>query len=407
MSKKKLIFNKETKIIEVVEIDDKVNSENKRNIVSYIISILSFVISIGALGISYSQLMLDKEQADVSIRQFDLDKKPVFECSVTKEELYNETEYWEHYNKWLLKNDIKNFNEWLAQKYPERNIPCLDMDQSKAFWDAYDEADIITLNEITDEAYADLANEYRRYLSSTNYKRYDEWKSCHYVYEKDHITLKNIGANITNARLNVYTFMAYQIDIGDDISYLFAIDMNGKILGEYWDGGYSNAFSYDSENNAFYIEYTQSAQLDENYYWELDSLWDFLDSDDFLNAIGIDSEDDICMYLASGTPVYFKITYLDSEKEEQTDWYQYNLRSNSLDYVETYHSDVEVPDITKVDLDVYFENNALHVAQTLGYQNAQWRSFYWEDNSYIEAAKQKIVSDLKELISVRGSLATE
>lgn len=409
MRTKKLIFNNETKIIEVVEIDDKANSGDKRNKktkrnISYIISILSFIMSIGALGISYSQLMLDKDQVDVSIRQFNLDKKPVFQCSVTKEELYGETKYWEYYSKWLSQNDIKNFNEWQAQKYPERNVPYLDMTQSRVFWDAYDEADIETLNQITDDAYADLENEYRRYLYSTNYKCYDEWKTFFYVYEKDHITLKNIGANISNARLNVYTFMTYWIDIGDDISYSFAIDMNGKILGEYWEGDYSGTFNYDSENNAFYIEYTQSAQLDENYYWDLNSLSDFLESDDFLCAIGIDSEDDIYMYLVTGTPVYLEITYLDSEKEEQTDWYQYNMWSNSLDYVQTYQSDTEVPDITKEDLDVFFENNALHVAQTLGYQNAQWRSFYWEDNSYIEEAKQKIVSDLKELISVNGGI---
>ena len=79
MSTKKLKINEETKIIEVIEEETQViNPKNRRERISFVISILSFIISVGALGISYSQKVTNEKQVDVSVRQFDLDKKPIF-----------------------------------------------------------------------------------------------------------------------------------------------------------------------------------------------------------------------------------------------------------------------------------------------------------------------------------------
>lgn len=99
--------------------------------------------------------------------------------------------------------------------------------------------------------------------------------------------------------------------------------------------------------------------------------------------------------------VYFSISYSDNEQEEHTDWYEYDKESNTLNYVETYDSKVEMPDITESEnYNTYDEAETLHIAQILGYQNAQWRPFFaYEDFSYIEKAKDKIIADLKELVN--------
>lgn len=412
---KKLIFNKETKIIEAVECDDGVKAEtedktkadNRRDTISCIISSVSVAISIGALIVGCSQVKADEKQADISIRQLELDKKPVFECCLTEEDLYDEEAYWGQYVKWLTENDIKNFSEWQAQEFPESDIERFDTGQSRAFWDAYDEDDAEALNDMTDGAYGALRHEYGNYLSDKRYYDYDLWRSF-YAYKKDHITLKNIGANITNAYLSVVTFAEYHVEIGDVIDYRFGIDMNGHVFSSYWEGYYSSSWGYDAGNNTFTLEYTQDVPMDEQCYGDLNGLIEYLWSDEFLNEIGIGSEDAVCdeIYIDYYTPVYFKITYWDGEKEEQTDWYRYNILTDSLYYQETYPSDVEVPDITKEDMDVCFQMSALHTAQVLGYQNAEWKSLYWEDDSYIEESKEKIIADLKALIGKAGGVET-
>lgn len=90
---KKLVFNKETKIIEVIE----VNPKSKKDTITLIISILSLIISIGALGISYLQKNINEKQVDINDRRFNLEKKPIFECYIEQEELYNDEEYWNIY----------------------------------------------------------------------------------------------------------------------------------------------------------------------------------------------------------------------------------------------------------------------------------------------------------------------
>lgn len=231
------------------------------------------------------------------------------------------------------------------------------------------------------------------------YRSYNQWKKYPYVYEKDYITLKNTGAYITNAHLDVYTFIKYQLHIGDDISYSFAFDMNKEVLNEFWLGEYFVNSNYDSENNSFHIEYIQREQNYENEYLELNNLLAFLSCNDILDEIGL-SESDIHSYYVIVEMVYFSIRYLDNELEEHTDWYRYNRESNTLHYVDVYDSKVEIPDITKEGVtDAYYEADTLRVAEILGYQNAQWRPFFsFEDYSYIEKAKQKIISDLKVLV---------
>lgn len=421
MGKIKLKWNESTQIIDVVEdidqseikIEDIVEAGEKeksgknsqirpekiRNTISLIISILSIVVSVGALSISYSQKVTNEKQADINMRQFNLNKKPVFECYIEKEELYDETKYWELYGQWLLKKEIKNFNDWQHQFLAQEVNSYWDFDKQQVFWDAYDKHENDILNELTDGLFKDLENEYSKYLRSKDYLNYSQWKD-RYIYEKDYITLKNTGAYITNAKLEVYTFLKYQLNIGDDISYSFAIDTNGIILNEYWEGNYKNDRNYDSGNNTFMIEYRQDGLgAYENERLELSNLLNFLSCNDIMTAIGL-GESDIHAFYVIDRPVYFAINYLDIEQKEQTDWYRYSRESNTLYYVNTYNSDVELPDITKEGLDTpYYEARTLRAAKTLGYQNAQWRPFVSiYDYSYIEEAKQKIISDLKELV---------
>lgn len=404
MGTKRLKYNKETNIIEVIEEEPHANESKvvqprqRRETVNFIISILSFVISVGALGISYSQKVANEKQVDVSVRQFNLNKRPIFQCYVEQEELYNDEDYWLRYSNWLYNNDIKTFDEWYQQKFPQKNIPSIR--EKRRFWDAYDNNDAAILAELTDGEYDILEFDYWRYLSSKNYSSYNRWKEYPYVYEKDYITLKNTGAYITNARLDVYTFIKYQLHIGDDISYSFAFDMNDEVLDEFWSGRYSIGANYDSGNNSFYIEYTQREQNYENEYLKLNNLLNFLSCNDILDEIGI-GESDINSYYVIVKPVYFSIRYLDNEQEEQTDWYVYNRESNTLNYVDTYDSNVDVPDF-KIEgfTDAFYDAETLRVAQILGYQNAQWRPFFVDENySYIENAKEKIIADLKELVN--------
>lgn len=408
MGIKRLRYNRETKIIEVIEEEQQIletrgmRPKEKRDTINFVISILSLIISIGALGISYSQKSIDEKQADVSIRQFDLNKKPVFESFIEREELYDDEVYWNYYNNWLYENDIKAFDEWQRKRSPGKEIPYINGKTSRVFWNAYDTNDFVTLDELTNGEFSDLQKEYSDYLLSKNYMRYDNWKEYYYVYEKDYITLRNIGGNITNARLKIYTFIMYYLKIGDEISYAFAIDTNEEILSEYWKARYYTNSAYDSGNNAFYIEYTQDYQLYNDENLEITNLLNFLSSNEILKAIGLD-ENSVEVFNVVDRPVYFLIEYLDSEQEEQADWFQYDIKNNTLNHVKTHSSDVEVPDFTKEGFsNAYYEAYTLRVAQTLGYQNAQWRPFFaWDDFSYLENAKQKIIFDLKELVSGR------
>lgn len=401
MGTRRLKYNKDTNIIEIIEEEPHVNeskvvqSKQRRETVNFVISILSFIISVGALGISYSQKVANDKQVDVSVRQFELDKKPVFECYIEQEDLYNDDEYWGIYRKWLFYNGIKTFDEWYNEKFSEKDISYIS--EKRRFWDAYDNGDTVILAELTEGEYEDYESEYRNYLYSKNYKSYNRWKEFDYVFKKDCITLKNVGAYITNARLNVYTYKDYYVKIGDDIFYSFAIDMRGYVLREFWTGSYYTTGGYNSSNNSFYIEYTQDAQGDEEEYRELQNVLDFASNAEFLDEISQNTD----VYLISDGSVYFSISYLDNEQEEQTDWYEYDIECNTLNYVEAYDSKVEIPDITKSgNYDAYYDAETLHIAQILGYQNAQWRPFYsFEDYSYIEKAKEKIISDLKELVS--------
>lgn len=396
MSVKKLKFDKETKIIEVIEEEEKVSLKYVQNRINFIISILSFIVSVGALGISYSQMMINEKQVDISVRQFSLDKKPVFECHIEHEELYDDEAYWNHYNDWLYENDIKIFDEWQRQNFPEGNFPYIDRDNSRFFWDAYDANDITTLNELTNGAFIDLRKEYSDYLLSKDYIGYDQWKEARYIYKKDYITLRNTGEYISNAYLEIFTYIMYHIEIGDDISYEFVMDMDKKILSEFWAGTYFTNSVYDSENNAFYIEYIQDRQVYEDEYLDLEKFSDFMSDGGLADRIGLDIDAIIEM-----RTVYFSIKYLDSEQEEQTEWYRYDLNNNTLNYVEVYNLDFEVPDSISERLnDAYYEAYTLYVARILGYQNAQRRPFLTDKSfSYIESAKEKIVSDLKELVN--------
>lgn len=351
MGIKRLKYDRETNIIEVIEEEPHVTEsqaiqqKQRRDTANFIISILSFVISVGAIGISYSQKISNEKQVDVSVRQFELDKKPVFECQLEQEELYNDDDYWGIYREWLYDNDIKAFDEWYNKKYPERFISSIR--EKRSFWNAYDNYDTAILTELTEGQFEDYSIEYMKYLSSKNYTSYNRWKEFPYVFTKNCITLKNTGAHITNARLAVYTYINYQLHIGDDISYSFVIDMRDDVLSEYWWGSYFTTTNYDSGNNSFYIEYTQSVQSYEDEYLELDNLLKFLSCNDILDAIGL-GESDMNTYFVILKPVYFSITYLDSEQEEQTDWYEYSIESNTLYYRETYESDVIVPDFVRV-----------------------------------------------------------
>lgn len=389
---KKLVFNKETKIIEVIE----VNPKSKKDTITLIISILSLIISIGALGISYLQKNINEKQVDINDRRFNLEKKPIFECYIEQEELYNDEEYWNIYREWLYKNEIKAFDEWYNEKSAKKDIPYIR--EKRRFWDAYDNGDTRILDELTDGEYEDYESEYRNYLYSNNYKSYNIWKELDYVFKKDCITLKNTGAYITNARLDVYVYKNYYVTIGDNIFYSFAIDMRGYVLKELWTGSYYTTGSYNVGNNSFYIEYTQGVQAYEDEYWELENLLGFVSTAEFLGEI---IPDDTDAYLVLDESVYFSISYSDNEQEEHTDWYEYDKESNTLNYVETYDSKVEMPDITESEnYNTYDEAETLHIAQILGYQNAQWRPFFaYEDFSYIEKAKDKIIADLKELVN--------
>lgn len=398
MSKKRLSFNQETKIIEVIEEETQVEQKKyRRDTVNFVISILSFIISVGALGISYSQKLIDEKQTDVSVRQFELDKKPIFECYIEQEELYNDDDYWARYEEWLYENEIGDFGDWYHRKFPEKIT--LPMNERR-FWNAYDNNDTEVLAELTEGEYKVYRNEYEQYLSSKNYIDYDSWKKFSHVFKKEYITLKNIGAHITNARLKVYSYINYQFYI-DDIFYSFVIDMRGEVLREDWVGRYITTTNYDSGNKSFSIEYTQDANSYKKEYSKLDNLSNFLSSG-ILEEIGIDWNDTDVFY-AELNPVYFCITYLDNERKEQTDWYRYSKENNNLNYIETYDSNVELLDLIKEGLtDAYFETQTLRVAEILGYQNAQWRSFSdypVEDYPYIEKAKQKIIADLKELVN--------
>ena len=399
MSTKKLKINEETKIIEVIEEETQViNPKNRRERISFVISILSFIISVGALGISYSQKVTNEKQVDVSVRQFDLDKKPIFECYIEQEELYNDDDYWGIYRSWLYDNEISSFDDWYNQKFPESTISSII--GKKRFWNAYDNYDTTILAELTEGEFEIYENEYRQYLSSKNYTSYNKWKAFPYVFKKDHITLKNTGSYITNATLYVYTYINYQLHIGDNISYSFVIDMGDYVFNEAWLGEYFSTMNYDSGNSSFSIEYTQDTQPYKDEQLKLAELLDFLTSNDIIDEIGLDTNNTNVYYVIL-RPVYFCINYLDSEQEKQTDWYEYYIESNTLYYRKTYESDVKVPDFTKEGFtDAYYEAESLRRAEILGYQNAQWRPFFaYEDFSYIEKAKQKIIADLRELVS--------
>lgn len=409
MGIKRLKYNRETNIIEIIEeeslvielqaVESKgVQPKQRRETINFIISILSFVISVGALGISYSQKVANDKQIDVSVRQFELDKKPVFECHIEQEELYNEDDYWTRYNVWLHENEILPFDAWYRRKFPEKIVLPIP---ERSFWDAYDNYDTEVLVEMTEGEFKIYEKEYRQYLSSKKYTSYSSWKNISHVYKKEYITLKNSGAHITNARLEVYSYINYQFYI-DDISYSFVIDMRNEIFSEDWLGKYFIIPNYDSGNNSFSIEYTQDVQHYKKEYLELSNLSNYLSSTDILEEIGIDvNEADV--FYAEVNQVYFCITYLDNEQQEQIEWYRYSKENNTLNYIETYVSNVEVPDFkTEGFTDAYYEAQNLHVAETLGYQNAQWRSFSdfsVEDYSYIENARQKIIANLKELVN--------
>lgn len=406
MGTKRLKYNKETNIIEVTEeesqslelIETKATKQKqRRGTVNFIISILSFIISVGALGISYSQKHINEKQADVSIRQFELNKKPVFECSIEQEELYNDDEYWQYYKEWLDKNEIKSFDEWYYHKFSNGNI--FNETDKRKFWNLYENNDTEGLAEITDGKFEGLEFEYAAYLFSTCYISYDWWKDHFYIFKKEYITLKNVGANITNARLEVYTFKEYQISIGENISYSFAIDMGNYVFNETWLGRYSTTKDYDSGNNSFYIEYTQSVQSNKCEYFELVNLSNYLSSKKFYDEIGIDRRN-TTVFLNINNPVYFSITYLDNEQEEQTDWYQYYKESNTLYYVETYGPNVKGQDLKEEGFNKdYFEAEDLCIEEILGYQNSQQRPLFYDPTYwYIEKAKRKIIADLKELV---------
>ena len=407
MGIKRLKYNRETNIIEVIEEESQVlesietkaiKQKQRRGTVNFVISILSFMISVGALGISYSQKLINEKQTDVSVRQFELDKKPVFECYIEQKELYNDDDYWIHYKEWLHENEIEDFGQWYYRKFPEKITSSVN---EKLFWNAYDNADSEVLSELTNGEFEVYKNEYEQYLSSTNYTRYNIWKKYTYVFKKEYITLKNVGAHITNASLEVYSYINYRINIGN-INYSFVIDMRDYVFSEGWLGEYLISQYYDSGSNTFSIEYTQDVQNREEEYLQLRNLSNFLSSADLLDEIGI-NENDIDVFCIEVCPVYFCITYLDNEQKEQTEWYKYFKESNTLNYIEVYDSDIEVPDYKKVGFtDVYYEAQTLRIAETLGYQNAQWRSFAeypFEDFPYIEKAKQKIITDLKELVN--------
>lgn len=228
---------------------------------------------------------------------------------------------------------------------------------------------------------------------------YNQWKSF-YCYEKNYITIKNTGAHITNAYLELFTFVTYKLEIEDSFSYSFAINMNGSFLNEYCIGKYDTSWNYDSENNSFSIKYTQdllSVYKDESV--EFNNLIEFL-SNDILSAINI-NEDDVNGIYIIDKPVYFCIKYLDNEQREHIDWYRYYRETNNISLMETYESYVKLPDIRKEGVDDnYYEANSLRVAEILGYQNTQWRPFTsFMDYSYLGKTKQKIISDLKNLVN--------
>lgn len=406
MGTKRLKYNKETNIIEVIEDElqmlestetKTIKQKQRRSTVNFLISILSFIISVGALGISYSQKVANDKQVDVSVRQFELDKKPVFECYIEQEELYNNDDYWIRYKEWLRENEIEDFGLWYYRKFPEKIISPVN---EKRFWNAYDNDDGEVLAELTNGEFEIYENEYDQYLSSKNYTSYDIWKKFSYIFKKEYITLKNIGAPITNARLDVYSYIVYKIYI-NDIKYSFVIDMRDDVVSETWLGQYSTQVFYDSGSTSFSIEYTQDVQNCKEEYFELYALSNYLSSTEFFDEIGID-ENDADVFFASLDSVLFCITYLDNEQQEHTDWYRYSKENNTLSYVETYEPNTEMPDFKKEGFtDAYFDDYTLYIAKILGYQNAQWRSFSeypYEDFPYIESAKQKIIIDMKELV---------
>lgn len=250
MGIKRLKYNRETNIIEVIEEESQVlesieikavKQKQRRGTVNFVISILSFMISVGALGVSYSQKLINEKQTDVSVRQFELDKKPIFECYIEQEELYNDDDYWIRYNEWLHENEIEDFGLWYYQKFPEKITSPVN---EKNFWNAYDNDNTEVLAELTNGEFEVYENEYEQYLSSRNYLSYDIWKNSH-IFKKEYITLKNIGAPITNARLDIYSYLVYKIYI-NDIKYSFIIDMRGDVFSGTWLGEYSTQVFYDS-----------------------------------------------------------------------------------------------------------------------------------------------------------------
>jgi len=326
----------------------------------------------------------------------------VFECYIEREELYKDDDYWVFYERWFYENEIKTFNEWYHDKFQEKEIPYLK--DKRIFWDAYDDYDYETLEALTNGKFANLQNQYRDYLFSTDYESFNDWK-FQYNFEKDYITLKNTGEYMSDARLHIYTYLMYYLKIGDYDPYTFVIDMGDDILSEFWNGTYFTNSAYDSGNNAFYIEYIQNIQGNKDEYLKLENLEDFIMDEDtennILNAIGVDVYN-TDVFLGGTYLVYFAIEYLDIEQKKQTDWYRYDIKSNTLYNVETYSSDVQVPDFAKEAFtDAYYEAETLYIAETLGYQNAQWRPFYELDGdySYIEEAKEKMISDLKKLVN--------
>lgn len=375
-------------------------NEKIKSKASFIIAILSFAISVGTFVFNYYQKEADVQQADISTKQFELSKKPIFICSIEEEELYTEEEYYGFYRSWLNKNDIKDFNRWLNED-KHLIIPYLNYkeNESKIFWDAYDNNSVEILSDLSQGEYDNYKNEYVDYINGKKYISYSKWKET-YNYKKLMISLKNTGANITDARLEVYTFIRYRLFFDNGFIYSFGVDTKGQIFNEFWNGDYSTLQYYNSGNGAFSIKYTQKYQMNSEEYKKANNLSKHLSVGEFYDLIGLDLNK-IHAYYVIDNPVYFYISYLDNEQEKQTELYTFNLDSNSLNYKELQGSDVEIPDFTKDGFtDAYFEAKSLHTAEMFGYQNAQMRPIFAnEDNySYFDLAKEKIISDLKAIV---------
>lgn len=126
----------------------------------------------------------------------------MFECYIEREELYKDDDYWVFYERWFYENEIKTFNEWYHDKFQEKEIPYLK--DKRIFWDACDDYDYETLEALTNGKFANLQNQYRDYLFSTDYESFNDWK-FQYNFEKDYITLKNTGEYMSDARLHIHT----------------------------------------------------------------------------------------------------------------------------------------------------------------------------------------------------------